>query len=152
MPIKAKYVHTNIIAADWRLLAEFYIDVFDCTIVPPERNYKGKELDAGVSISGAHLKGIHLRLPGWGESGPTLEIYSYNVQEEKPKTAVNRPGFTHIAFEVDDVEAARKKVLASGGNKVGEIVTLTTSGGSNVTWCYLTDPEGNIIELQKWNK
>jgi catechol 2,3-dioxygenase-like lactoylglutathione lyase family enzyme len=120
--------------------------------VPPERNYKGKELDAGVNIRGAHLKGIHLRLPGWGENGPTLEIYSYNVHKKKPKTAVNRPGFTHIAFEVDNVEPALKKVLASGGNKVGEIVTLTTSAESKVTWCYLTDPEGNIIELQKWNR
>ena len=140
MPIKAKYVHTNIIAADWKLLADFYINVFGCTIVPPERNYKGKELEAGVNIPGAHLKGIHLRLPGWGENGPTLEIYSYNSQEEKPKTAVNRPGFTHIAFEVDDVEEARQKVLTSGGNSVGKIVTLTTSLGSKVTWCYLTDP------------
>ena len=152
MSIKAKYVHTNIVATDWKRLAEFYIDVFGCAIVPPERNYKGKELDAGVNIHGAQLTGIHLRLPGWGENGPTLEIYSYNFLEEKPKTAVNRPGFTHIAFEVDDVWQAQQKVLASGGNIVGEIVTVTTSVGSKVTWCYLTDPEGNIIELQNWDR
>ena len=152
MSMNAKYVHTNIVALDWKRLAEFYIDVFGCSVVPPERNYKGKELDAGVNIFGAQLRGIHLRLPGWHENGPTLEIYSYNAHEAKPKTAVNRPGYTHIAFEVDDVEEAKKKVLESGGNAVGETVTLTTSAGSKVTWCYLTDPEGNIIELQKWNK
>ena len=151
MSIKAKYVHTNIVAADWKRLAEFYINVFGCVIVPPERDYAGKELDAGVNIPGAHLHGVHLRLPGWSENGPTLEIYSYNFHKEKPETAVNRPGFTHIAFEVDDVRDAQQKVLASGGNNVGEIVTLTTSIGSKVTWCYLTDPEGNIIELQKWD-
>ena len=151
MSINAKYVHTNIVAADWKRLAEFYIDVFGCTLVPPERDYKGRELEAGVNIPEVHLRGVHLRLPGWGENGPTLEIYSYNFLEEKPKTAVNRPGFTHIAFEVEDVEKARQKVLASGGDSVGEIVTLTTSVGSKVTWCYLTDPEGNIIELQKWD-
>jgi len=33
---------------------------------------------------------------------------------------------------------------------VGEVVTLTTSAGTQVTWCYVTDPEGNIIELQAW--
>jgi catechol-2,3-dioxygenase len=29
-------------------------------------------------------------------------------------------------------------------------VTLTTAAGTKVTWCYVTDPEGNIIELQSW--
>ena len=152
MSIKAKYVHTNIVAANWKRLADFYVDVFGCSIVPPERDYSGKELDAGVNIPGAHLHGVHLLLPGWGENGPTLEIYSYNFHEKKPKTAVNRPGFTHIAFEVDSVEEALQKVLASGGNNVGKIVTLTTSIVNKVTWCYLTDPEGNIIELQKWDR
>ncbi len=33
---------------------------------------------------------------------------------------------------------------------IGEIVTLTTATGARVTWCYVTDPEGNIIELQSW--
>jgi hypothetical protein len=31
-------------------------------------------------------------------------------------------------------------------------VTLTTATGARVTWCYVTDPEGNIIELQSWAK
>jgi len=29
-------------------------------------------------------------------------------------------------------------------------VTLTTAAGKRVTFCYVTDPEGNIIELQSW--
>jgi hypothetical protein len=48
------------------------------------------------------------------------------------------------------VAAAREEVLAAGGAPVGEIVTLATAVGSRVTWCYLKDPEGNIIELQSW--
>jgi predicted enzyme related to lactoylglutathione lyase len=64
---------------------------------------------------------------------------------------VNRPGFGHIAFEVDSVSDARTQILAAGGEAVGEVVTLTTSAGSRVTWCYVTDPEGNIVELQSWD-
>jgi glyoxylase I family protein len=64
---------------------------------------------------------------------------------------VNRPGFGHIAFSVDDVEAAQKLVLQAGGGAVGEIVTLQVETGAKVTWCYVTDPEGNIIELQSWS-
>jgi predicted enzyme related to lactoylglutathione lyase len=63
---------------------------------------------------------------------------------------VNQPGFAHLAFEVDSVPEARAQVLAAGGRAVGDVVTLTTAIGSRVTWCYVTDPEGNIIELQSW--
>ena len=71
---------------------------------------------------------------------------------EGSSPAVNRPGYAHIAFAVDDVAQARAEVLAHGGRPVGEIVTLTTSAGKRVTWCYVTDPEGNAVELQAWAK
>jgi hypothetical protein len=46
-------------------------------------------------------------------------------------------------------EATDSTPLASGA-AVGEVVTLQTTDGRRVTWCYLTDPEGNIIEFQSW--
>lgn len=151
--MKARYVHTNLIARDWRALSRFYQEVFGCTPVPPERDYRGAKLDAGTGLRHAHLTGEHLRLPGGGENGPTLEIYSYDTlePEPRPRTVVNRPGFAHIAFEVDDVIAARLEILAAGATAVGDVVTLETSAGTKVTWCYVADPEGNVIELQSWS-
>lgn len=149
--LNARYAHTNLIAADWRRLAQFYQEVFGCTPVPPERDFQGPDLDAGTGLSGARLSGVHLRLPGYGENGPTLEIFHYNMLESKPPTAINRPGFGHIAFAVDDVAAARALVMANGGQAVGEVVTLRVATGAKVTWCYVTDPEGNVIELQSWS-
>lgn len=116
--------------------------------VPPERDYSGATLEAGTGVPGAALRGIHLRLPGNGNAGPTLEIYTYSILKERAPTAVNRPGFGHIAFAVKDVVAAREEVLAAGGRAVGEVVMLEMANGAKVTWCYVTDPEGNIIELQ----
>jgi predicted enzyme related to lactoylglutathione lyase len=150
--MQAKYVHTNLIAEDWQGLAKFYTEVFGCVLIPPERDYRGKELDSGTGLKDAHLTGAHLRLPGWGDQGPSIEIYSYDRHEPHPGTSVNRPGFGHIAFEVEDVGKARQVVEAHGGGGVGEIVTLATKIGTRVTWCYMTDPEGNIIELQSWAK
>ena len=146
----ARYGHTNLIAADWRALARFYEELFGCVPVPPERDYAGPDLERGTGVPGARMTGAHLRLPGHGANGPTLEIYQYTVQEPRVPTAVNRPGFGHIAFEVADVAEARDQVLAAGGRAVGEIVTLTTAAGTRVTWCYVTDPEGNAVELQSW--
>lgn len=150
MTIQAKYVHTNLIAEHWRALAGFYRDVFGCVPVPPERDFEGETLDAGTGLHGAQLQGVHLRLPGYGEAGPTLEIFSYDQLASRPLTAVNRPGFGHIAFSVEDVHSARKAVLAAGGRAVGEVVTLEVAGGAQVIWCYVTDPESNVIELQSW--
>jgi catechol 2,3-dioxygenase-like lactoylglutathione lyase family enzyme len=146
----ARYAHTNLIARDWRALAAFYQSVFGCVLVPPERDYAGPALEAGTGVAGAALTGVHLRLPGHGPGGPTLEIYAYSHRAEGPPPAVNRVGLAHLAFEVAAVDVARREVLAAGGRAVGEVVTLTTSEGAQVTWCYVTDPEGNIVELQAW--
>lgn len=150
--MNAKFGHVNVIARDWRALAHFYQQVFGCNPVPPERDYRGRDLDAGTGLHGAHLTGVHLRLPGLGPEGPTLEIYSYDEPARGEAPVINRPGFAHIAFAVDDVAPARQEVLDAGGGIVGEIVTLQTATGARVTFCYLTDPEGNIIELQSWSK
>jgi glyoxylase I family protein len=148
--LKAKYVHTNLIAEDWRLLAGFYQRVFGCVPVPPERDLQGEKLELGTGLPGAHLRGMHLQLPGYGSGGPTLEIFSYDLLADGGSKAVNRPGFAHIAFQVEDVSAARQEVLAVGGKPVGEVVTVQIADGRRVTWCYVTDPEGNVIELQAW--
>jgi predicted enzyme related to lactoylglutathione lyase len=151
LPLTARYVHTNLIARDWHALADFYQRVFGCIPVPPERDLSGPIMEAGTGVPGAHLRGMHLRLPGYGDTGPTLEIFNYITLEDRSATAVNRPGFAHIAFAVDDVHAAREAVLAAGGRSVGEVVTTSIATGAQATWCYVTDPEGNIIELQAWS-
>lgn len=152
MSLKIKYVHTNIVAKNWKKLADFYINVFGCPVIPPIRNYSGNDLDSAVNIKNVVLNGVHLLLPGYNKTGPTLEIFSYNPPLKKQNRKVNTPGITHIAFEVNDVNKVYKKVLKNGGKKVGKIITLTRSDGKEVTWCYVKDPEGNMIELQKWDK
>lgn len=148
--MRARYKHTNIVARDWNGLARFYEEVFGCTRVPPERRLSGSWLEKGTGVPGASFSGVHLRLPGYGESGPTLEILQYARNEEKPLTLANREGFSHIAFEVEDVEEAVGRVLRYGGSMVGEITTSDVPGMGILTFAYLADPEGNILEVQAW--
>ena len=149
--IDARFGHVNLIARDWRRLADFYTRVFGCEFVPPERDLRGPVLEAGTGIAGAALHGAHLRLPGGGPTGPTLEIFQYEAGPDPLPTAVNRPGFGHIAFVVPDVADAVAMFLAEGGRTVGEVVTTPTADGRRVTWTYVADPEGNVVELQAWS-
>ena len=151
MPISAKYVHTNLIARDWKRLVRFYCDVFGCVPTGPERNLSGAWLDRVTSLRDAHLRGVHLRLPGYEENGPTLEIFGYEEMVAGQMPTANKGGFAHIAFAVDDVEQALKAVIAAGGGAVGDIVTTQVEGVGVLCVVYARDPEGNIVELQKWS-
>jgi glyoxylase I family protein len=143
-----RYIHTNIVARDWRNLVRFYREVFACEPVPPERDIRGDWLSRGTGVAGARIRGIHLRLPGHGENGPTLEIFSYDRMEARPAAAANRLGLGHLAFQVSDCRTLRERVLAGGGADLGELVTHEIPGVATLTFTYMTDPEGNILEIQ----
>ncbi len=148
--MNAKYVHTNLVARDWRSLVKFYVDVFGCKPKPPERDLKGEWLDNVTSVHDAHIRGIHLILPGYGDEGPTLEIFQYSDPPMSDVHAINRPGFTHIAFAVENVVGALNDVVQNGGGKIGEVVSAEIDGVGSIEFVYACDPEGNIIELQRW--
>jgi lactoylglutathione lyase len=151
MPIRGKYVHTNLIARDWKRLAGFYCEVFGCEPEGPERDLSAAWLDKVNGVPNAHLRGVHLRLPGYGDDGPTLEIFSYDQLIEGEMPRANECGFAHIAFAVDDVDQGLQAVIAAGGGTVGEVATAEVKGVGALRVVYARDPEGNIIELQKWS-
>ena len=145
-----RYAHTNIIARDWKKLADFYTEVFECRFKPPKRSQAGDWLARGTGVPGASLEGVHLLLPGSGEDGPTLEIYTYGDIEEASVGPANRRGFSHIAFEVEDVETIATKLVEHGGSLAGEVTERAIDGVGIITYVYARDPEGNLIELQSW--
>jgi catechol 2,3-dioxygenase-like lactoylglutathione lyase family enzyme len=148
-----RYAHTNLIARDWRKLADFYVKLFECVPVSSDRDHHGPKFEALTAIPGARAQGRHLRLPGLGEQGPTLEIFEYvNSPLPEANKEITMPGFAHIAFEVPDVLSKRVEILAAGGADYGEVVTLDIAGAGRLTLCYMRDPEGNIIELQTWHR
>ena len=145
-----RFAHTNIVANNWKKLADFYIDVFGCTKKPPIRKQSGKWLEQGTGVPQASLEGVHLLLPGYGENGPTLEIFTFSEIETNKPGPANRCGFAHIAFEVDDVQESAEKVKNYGGSFLGKITEKQIKGVGVISFIYARDPEGNIIELQSW--
>jgi predicted enzyme related to lactoylglutathione lyase len=150
--VAVRYVHTNLIAKNWRRLAQFYQDVFGCLPIPPERDLSGEWLDNATGLKGVHITGQHLRLPGYGDSGPTLEIFRYDDFTEKTAITPNATGFAHIAFAVDNVPATAQAVIDHGGSSIGNLTEREVPAVGRLTFRYMADPEGNIIEIQRWQK
>lgn len=149
--MKIKFGHTNIVTKNWKKLADFYEQVFDCKPVPPERNQKGEWLDKGTGVSNAHLQGMHLRLPGFGDHGPTLEIYEYATIINSEKNFSNKQGFGHIAFQVDEIEVILELAIRNGATKIGQLSEHYVENVGLLKFIYIADPDGNIIELQNWS-
>ncbi len=147
-----KFTHVNIVARDWKTLSNFYIDVFNCKIKPPERNLSGEWLDQATGLDHAKLKGVHLILPGHGEAGPTLEIFTYEEIDAQKPVYANSTGFGHIAFEVEDVEQVLNKALKRGATGLGEVTRKLIEEVGTLVFVYFRDPEGNIIEIQSWER
>ena len=143
-----KYVHTNIVARNWRLLADFYIKVFGCEPVPPERDLRGDWIDKAVNLSDTHITGVHLRLPGY-KNGPTLEVFQYEDEPESKMVYPNTPGLCHLAFRVDDVLETADRIVEMGGDWLGQLTEVEIKGVGGLVFAYMRDPEGNIIEIQR---
>ncbi len=144
-----RYLHTNIVARDVRLLADFYQKVFGCKVDYPESVLSGEALARGTGVSDAEIRGIWLQMPGNREDGPILELFQYSTMPERPTPTPNQPGYAHLSFEVDDIAAVADAVVAAGGSLYGQIADFESLEGGTLTFVYLTDPEGNIVELEQ---
>jgi catechol 2,3-dioxygenase-like lactoylglutathione lyase family enzyme len=139
-----RFDQTTFLADDVEGLSRVYVDALDCeTVVDPQ------EVDGAVSraagVPDATIALSILRLPGRGDHGPVLELYS--VSGPRPDGWSYRSGSGQIAFEVDDLETGIGRVIAAGGSQLGEVVEWTAPSGAVARFVYLTDPEGNIIDL-----
>jgi predicted enzyme related to lactoylglutathione lyase len=152
MKNEIRYVHTNLIAKDWKKLAQFYIDVFECLPTHPERDISGDWIDKMTRIADVRIKGIHLKLPGY-DNGPTIEIFEYSKASDlATPPRINSYGFGHIAFHVTNVEETIEKLLVHGGSKYGSLIEKEIEKNGVLKAIYAKDPEGNIIEIQNWSK
>jgi catechol 2,3-dioxygenase-like lactoylglutathione lyase family enzyme len=111
----------------------------------------GKWLDDATAIQNVHISGIHLRLPGFEEGSPSLEIFQYDENIEQQDRKINTEGITHMAFRVEDVDYVLQEILNYGGSQIGNVTKNTIENIGTITFVYAADPEGNIIEIQNWS-
>lgn len=140
-----KFTHVSIVARDTNSLADFYKKVFGCEDTEPRTKLSGEALSRGNGVPDAEIFAAWLSLPG--VDGPFLEIFQYKDAEDCLPPSVKRPGYGHIAFDVEDLDALFYAVIAAGGSAQGEITAF--EGEFPFSYVYMRDPEGNILDLKQ---
>jgi glyoxylase I family protein len=139
-----RFDQVKFLCSDVEGLAVFYQEALDCEVVVPALT-TDEVVSHGVGAPDATVTLSTLRLPGRGDRGPVLELYS--VEGPVPDDWSYHPGSGQIALEVDDLELAIGRVIAAGGNKLGEVVEWEAPSGASARFVYMRDPEGNIIDV-----
>jgi catechol 2,3-dioxygenase-like lactoylglutathione lyase family enzyme len=98
-----------------------------------------------------NIRGAHLEFPEC--NGITLEIFEYSPEDPGEKNnRISLKGFGHIAFHVEDVQEILEKAQEHGCRQLGEVVIKKYEDIGTLTDVYITDSEGNFIEIQNWDK
>lgn len=140
-----RFDKTKFLARDPEALAGFYEKALGCVRVVPLQEIDDEAVPKAIGTPEAKVSLTVLRLPGRGDHGPVLELYS--VSGPRSDNWHYQPGQGQIAFGVDDLEASIAAVEEAGGSRLGEASEWEAPSGSRARFLHVTDPEGNIIDL-----
>ena len=100
-----RYTHTNLMTNDWRRLPEIYVRVFACEPVSSERHNKGPAFDALTGLIGARSRGATFVFRDTVNWGQRSKVFNSAKTIRGLPTSLLRPGFAHLAFEVQKERA-----------------------------------------------
>jgi catechol 2,3-dioxygenase-like lactoylglutathione lyase family enzyme len=104
---------------------------------------EGGWVDRVVGLEGVRVEIAMMETPdGHGR----LELAKFHApmgQGGDPHAPANIPGIRHVAFAVDDIDAAVAGLRALGAELVGEVGRYQ----DRYRLCYVRGPEGIIVEL-----
>ena len=143
--------HTSFTVSDIDRTIAFFRDALGCTVVSPKMPRDQKAIQQITGVSGADVIVAYLMAPG----GHRLELIEYLAPEDRGSVR-SRPcdtGSAHVAFDVDDIEAAIAAAKNHDVQRIGPTVIIDKGPNAGGKVVYLRDPDGITIEfLQQPNK
>jgi catechol 2,3-dioxygenase-like lactoylglutathione lyase family enzyme len=104
---------------------------------------EGRPVDRIVGLEGVRSEFAFVQTPDGHGRLELIKFHSPPLQDGDPHAPANTPGLRHLAFAVDDIEAALDRLRPHGGQLVGEVVNYEDI----YLLCYVRGPEGIIVEL-----
>lgn len=145
MSNKPALVHIGITVSDMDRAIEFYETHFNFTL--KRRGVFPPEFIAAVPQLYRQHEGAFSDFAFMAASnGVVLELFRFNEMLSAEEPLWNRPGYHHICIKVDSVREAYERMSAAGVQFYFEPKPLGEK--PDAYWVFLTDPDGNMIELQ----
>jgi len=133
--------HVSIVVDDLPAAIAFFVELG--LKVQAEWSVEDEWVDRVVGLEGIRADAAMLETPdGQGR----LELVKFNSPASpggNPHASANTTGLRHLAFEVDDLDAALAGLRPHGGELVGEVERYEDI----YRLCYVRGPEGIIVEL-----
>ena len=108
--------------------------------IPP---VEGGWVDRVVGLEGVRVEYAMVETPDGRGRLELVKFHSPSVRGGDGHAPANILGIRHVAFVVDDIDAAVATVRARGGELVGEVENYEDV----YRLCYVRGPEGIIVEL-----
>ncbi len=133
--------HVGIVVEDLAAATEFFVELG--LEVQGEGEVEDQMVDRIVGLEGVHSELVMLQTQDGQRRLELVKFHSPVPQGGDARAPANALGIRHLAFVVDDVDAAVAGLLARGTELVGEVVSY----GNSYRLCYVRGPEGIIVEL-----
>ena len=133
--------HVGIVVDDLAAAMAFFVELG--LELQGETPAEGEWVDRIVGLEGIRVDTAMMETP---DGNGRLELVKFHapVGPDGDRDApANTPGIRHVAFAVDDIDAAVAGLRARGAELVGEVERYEDS----YRLCYVRGPEGIIVEL-----
>jgi catechol 2,3-dioxygenase-like lactoylglutathione lyase family enzyme len=133
--------HVGVVVEDLEAAAEFFVALG--LEVQGRGEVEDERADRIVGLDGVRSELVMMQAPDGQRLLELVKFHSPSSPEGDPHAPAHAPGIRHIAFVVDDVDAAVAGLRERGTELVGELVSY----GNSYRLCYVRGPEGIIVEL-----
>jgi catechol 2,3-dioxygenase-like lactoylglutathione lyase family enzyme len=133
--------HVGIVVEDLEAATEFFVELG--LEVQGEGTVEDERADRIVGLDGVRSQLVMLQSQDGQRLLELVKFHSPPSPEGDPQAPSHAPGIRHLAFIVDDVDAAVTGLRERGTELVGELVSY----GNSYRLCYVRGPEGIIVEL-----
>lgn len=141
--IKA-YHHTAISVTDLERSIRFYCDLLGMKMEWRIDHKKGETYEKIVGLKNVDVS--FAMLSGWGSRIELFQFHSPLGAPYPPDKPVSDKGITHLAFQVEEIDALYEK-LASNGVRFNAPPLVVRPG---VKAAYFRDPDGITVEIVEY--
>jgi catechol 2,3-dioxygenase-like lactoylglutathione lyase family enzyme len=133
--------HVGIVFDDLAAATAFFVELgFK---VQGEGKVEGGWVDRIVGLEGVRAEFAMVEAPDGHGRLELIKFHAPSGRGGDRHAPANTPGIRHLAFAVDDIDAAMAGLRARGAELVGEV----ERAGNSYRLCYVRGPEGIIVEL-----